>query len=56
LGLAIAARIADAHQGAIEVADRPGGGSVFTVRLPALAQSSTIEPEGALSPEIVGSR
>lgn len=35
LGLAIAARIIDAHQGMIEVRPREGGGTVFTVRLPA---------------------
>lgn len=36
LGLPIAARIVDAHRGAIQVAQRSGGGSVFSVRLPAL--------------------
>lgn len=36
LGLAISARIIDAHGGTISVADNPNGvGSVFTVRLPA---------------------
>lgn len=34
LGLAIAAWIVDAHRGRISVAERPGGGAVFTVRLP----------------------
>lgn len=33
LGLPIAARIVDAHQGAIRVARRAAGGTVFTVRL-----------------------
>jgi signal transduction histidine kinase len=33
LGLAIVARVAEAHGGAVTVDDRPGGGSVFTLRL-----------------------
>lgn len=45
LGLAIAARIVDAHQGAIHVADRPSGGTLFTVRLPALLLGETAEPD-----------
>ncbi len=35
LGLAIARRLAVAQGGTLTYADRPGGGSVFTVRLPA---------------------
>ncbi len=35
LGLAICQAIIDAHQGTIEAASPPGGGAVFTVRLPA---------------------
>jgi signal transduction histidine kinase len=35
LGLSICKRIAAAHGGALAAADRPGGGAVFTVRLPA---------------------
>ncbi len=34
LGLAIVAEIAKAHSGSIEVADRPGGGALFTLRIP----------------------
>lgn len=36
-GLAIVGRIADLHGGNVEVASRPGGGSFFILRLPALA-------------------
>jgi two-component system sensor histidine kinase KdpD len=34
LGLAICKAVVDAHQGRIEAANAPGGGSVFTVTLP----------------------
>ena len=33
-GLAIVARIAELHGGTVEVVDRPGGGALFTLRLP----------------------
>jgi signal transduction histidine kinase len=33
LGLAIVARVAEAHDGTVTVDDRPGGGSVFALRL-----------------------
>jgi signal transduction histidine kinase len=33
-GLAIVARIAELHGGTVEVTDRPGGGALFTLRLP----------------------
>jgi signal transduction histidine kinase len=35
LGLAISRRIVDEAGGAIEISDRPGGGAVFVLRLPA---------------------
>jgi signal transduction histidine kinase len=34
-GLAIVARIAELHGGTVEISDRPGGGAVFSLRLPA---------------------
>ena len=33
LGLAIVARVAEAHEGSVSVTDRPGGGAAFTLRL-----------------------
>jgi signal transduction histidine kinase len=38
-GLAIVARIAELHGGTVEVSDRPGGGAVFTLRVPASQES-----------------
>jgi signal transduction histidine kinase len=38
LGLSICKRIVEAHDGVIHAADRPGGGSLFTVGLPCLEQ------------------
>ncbi|TMA79750.1 MAG: hypothetical protein E6J72_10395, partial [Deltaproteobacteria bacterium] len=34
LGLAVARQIVEAHGGRIAVADRPGGGARFVIRLP----------------------
>jgi signal transduction histidine kinase len=34
LGLAIVRDTAAAHGGSVEVSDRPGGGAVFTLRIP----------------------
>ena len=36
VGLAVVRRIVEAHGGEVSISNRPGGGSVFTVRLPAL--------------------
>ncbi|HVT58385.1 MAG TPA: ATP-binding protein [Thermoanaerobaculia bacterium] len=43
LGLAIARRLAEAQEGTLTYAERPGGGSIFTLRLPA-APSAAEEP------------
>ncbi len=40
LGLYVTKRIIDAHGGSIRFADRPGGGTVFTIRLPAEGAAS----------------
>ena len=47
LGLAIVAAIADGHGGRVTAADAPGGGALFTVRLPA-AEGSGIPPVPAV--------
>jgi two-component system sensor histidine kinase KdpD len=49
LGLSIARGIADAQAGGIDIADRPGGGSVFELRVPAIATE-----ELSAAPEIAG--
>ena len=43
VGLAVARRIMEAHGGAISVSSRVGEGSVFTVRLPGLRVSPSLE-------------
>ena len=48
LGLAICRGIVTAHGGVITAANRPGGGAVFTVVLPAGEAPPVIEPEGNL--------
>jgi len=58
LGLAIAARIVDAHDGTMDVAARSGGGTVFSVRIPALRSADTqqqgqptaVPPSSAVAP------
>ncbi|MFU8852691.1 ATP-binding protein, partial [Micromonospora sp. SL1-18] len=39
LGLAIVAALVAAHHGTVEVAETPGGGATFRVKLPLLPQS-----------------
>jgi K+-sensing histidine kinase KdpD len=48
LGLAIARRLAEAQGGALTYADRPGGGSVFTLRLPAATFSPPLQAADSL--------
>jgi two-component system sensor histidine kinase KdpD len=49
LGLAIARRLAELQGGSVEYAPRPGGGSVFVLRLPAADLSAA--PDGAAGGE-----
>lgn len=51
LGLAIVARIAALHGGTVDVEARPGGGSLFTLRLPAAGM-----PPGTRPPSSPGRR
>jgi signal transduction histidine kinase len=44
-GLAIVARIAQMHGGTVDVDERPGGGAVFTLRLPNGRVSAAAKPE-----------
>jgi len=45
LGLPICRGIVEAHGGRIRAENRPGGGAVFTFRLPQGGESPTVEPE-----------
>ena len=45
LGLSIVARIAERHGAQVSVADRAGGGAVFTLSFPALAEPETVSRE-----------
>jgi signal transduction histidine kinase len=40
IGLAVVAQLADMHGGSVEVVDAPGGGALFTIRLPAAPASA----------------
>jgi signal transduction histidine kinase len=44
LGLFLVHRIVELHRGRIEVAPRPGGGTVFTVRLPGTKDRERAQP------------
>jgi signal transduction histidine kinase len=50
LGLSISRRIAEAHGGRLEVQGRPGGGSTFSVRIPALPAVAAARPAAAGGP------
>jgi two-component system OmpR family sensor kinase len=52
LGLSIVREIVTAHDGSVRAANRPGGGAVFSVRLPAVADRSP-EPHSAQRPASV---
>lgn len=43
LGLAVARQIVEAHAGRIDVAERPGGGALFRISLPAASRASSAE-------------
>ena len=49
LGLAISARVADAHGGSVTHRDNPGGGSVFSLSLPLLKALDHPAPFGSFS-------
>jgi two-component system sensor histidine kinase KdpD len=49
LGLAIARRLAEAQGGTLTYEDRPGGGSIFTLRLPAARMDAAEESQLATS-------
>jgi two-component system sensor histidine kinase KdpD len=52
LGLSIARGIAEAQGGSLTLTDREGGGSVFALRVPAIAPEDLTEAADVLGPEI----
>jgi len=52
LGLSIARGIAEAQGGSLALTNRPGGGSVFTLRVPAMALADLQRSVDVLGPEI----
>lgn len=55
LGLSIVRTIVEAHGGRVSAASREGGGSVFTVLLPGVAQPLTARPEPGYRPVAIAS-
>ena len=51
LGLSIARDIARRHGGDVLYAPRPGGGSLFSLRLPQVGGTHEIPPPGAKGPQ-----
>jgi two-component system sensor histidine kinase MprB len=49
LGLAIVRQVAETHGGTIAVDEAPGGGALFTLRLPVLEAGDAPAPEGLVS-------
>ncbi len=56
VGLAVVLRLVTAHHGAVDIASRPGGGTVFTVRLPHEAQTFAINSSLTVSVSGAGRR
>ncbi|HEV3232629.1 MAG TPA: ATP-binding protein [Candidatus Dormibacteraeota bacterium] len=52
LGLFICKQLVEAQGGRIAVADRPGGGSVFSVAIPRRPEASAPEPNAAPEPDL----
>ncbi|HET7095188.1 MAG TPA: ATP-binding protein, partial [Thermomicrobiales bacterium] len=53
LGLSIAKKLVDLHGGAISARNAPGGGAVFTIRLPVAADATADPPAATASSDDV---